>query len=69
LVLIIPNLKHFQDKTGAVATFNRGGDINEQERLLSKPGTNGRSCATCHRLQMNLSLKEKKDPIAFLNSL
>lgn len=30
LVYLIPNLKHFLDKTGAVATFNTLGDINEK---------------------------------------
>jgi hypothetical protein len=43
------NLKRFQDKTGAVATFNTGGDINENNPFFQSLGTNGRSCATCHQ--------------------
>jgi cytochrome c peroxidase len=45
----IPNLKHFQDKSGAVATFNANGGINEKSAFFQSLGTNGRSCATCHR--------------------
>lgn len=47
--LIIPNLKHFQDKTGAVATFNTGGNIHQKNAFFQSLGTNGRTCATCHQ--------------------
>jgi cytochrome c peroxidase len=59
LVLIIPNLKHFQDKTGAVATFSSGGDINEKGAFFQSLGTNGRSCATCHQADQAFSLSVK----------
>src|SRR5882757_10305748 len=59
LVLIIPNLKHFQDKTGAVATFNTGGDINESNAFFQSLGTNGRSCATCHQADQAFSISAK----------
>ena len=59
LVLIIPNLKHFQDKTGAVATFNSGGDIDEKGAFFQNLGTNGRTCATCHQADQAFSLSAK----------
>jgi len=58
-VVVIPNLKHFQDKTGAVATFNTGGDINENNPFFQSLGTNGRSCASCHRADQAFSISAK----------
>ena len=58
-VVVIPNLKHFQDKTGAVATFNTGGDINEKNAFFQGLGTNGRSCATCHQADQAFSISAK----------
>jgi cytochrome c peroxidase len=58
-VVVIPNLKHFQDKTGAVATFNTGGDINENNPFFQSLGTNGRSCATCHQADQAMSISAK----------
>jgi hypothetical protein len=54
--LIIPNLKQFTDQTGAVATFNAHGDINENNAFFQNLGTNGRSCATCHEPDQAMSL-------------
>jgi cytochrome c peroxidase len=59
LVLIIPNLKHFRDKTGAVATFSTGGNINEKTAFFQSLGTNGRTCATCHQPDQAFSLSAK----------
>lgn len=58
-VVVIPNLKHFQDKTGAVATFNTGGDINENNPFFQSLGTNGRSCGTCHKADQAFSISAK----------
>ena len=58
-VIVIPNLKHFQDKTGAVATFNTGGDIRENNAFFQSLGTNGRTCATCHQADQAMSLSAK----------
>src|SRR5580704_2130799 len=58
-VVVIPNLKHFQDKTGAVATFNTGGDIVESNAFFQSLGTNGRSCATCHKADQAMSISAK----------
>jgi hypothetical protein len=58
-VTVIPNLKRFQDKTGAVATFNRGGDIDENNAFFQSLGTNGRSCATCHQADQAFSISAK----------
>jgi cytochrome c peroxidase len=55
----IPNLKHFQDKTGAVATFNTGGDLDENNAFFQSLGTNGRTCATCHQADQAMSLSAK----------
>ena len=57
--IVIPNLKHFQDKTGAVATFNAGGDINQSNAFFQSLGTNGRTCATCHQPDQAFSLSAK----------
>ena len=56
VVGFIPNLKHFQDKTGAVATFNTAGDIHENNAFFQPLGTNGRTCATCHQADQAFSL-------------
>jgi hypothetical protein len=58
-VVVIPNLKHFQDKTGALATFNAGGDINENNPFFQSLGTNGRTCATCHQADQAFSISAK----------
>jgi hypothetical protein len=58
-VVVIPNLKHFQDKTGAVATYNAAGDIDENNPFFQNLGTNGRSCATCHRADEAFSISAK----------
>ena len=55
----IPNLHPFQDKTGAVATFNIGGDIHEKGAFFESLGTNGRTCATCHQADQAFSISAK----------
>ena len=57
--IVIPNLKRFQDSTGAVATFNTAGNINESNAFFQSLGTNGRSCATCHQPDQAFSLSAK----------
>ena len=52
----IPNLAPFRDNTGAVATYNTAGNINEQNAFFQSLGTNGRSCATCHQADQAFSL-------------
>jgi cytochrome c peroxidase len=54
--LLIPNLHPFPDRTGAIATFNMHGDIDEQNVFFQSLGTNGRSCATCHQPDQAMSL-------------
>jgi cytochrome c peroxidase len=48
-VCFLPNLRPFQDATGAVATFNTGGDLDRQNAFFQSLGSNGRTCATCHQ--------------------
>jgi len=57
--IVIPNLKHFQDKTGAVATFNAAGNINQNNAFFQSLGTNGRTCATCHQPDQAFGLSAK----------
>lgn len=52
----IPNLTPFPDRSGAVATYNTTGAINEQNPFFQSLGTNGRSCATCHQPDQAFSL-------------
>ena len=58
-MLVIPNLKYFQDKTGAVATFNTGGDIDQSNAFFQSLGTNGRSCGSCHQADQSFSISAK----------
>lgn len=54
--IVIPNLKLFPDKTGAIATFNVHGDIDKSNAFFQSLGTNGRSCESCHRVDQGMSL-------------
>ena len=54
--MIIPNLFPFTDKTGAVATFNTAGAIDESGPFFQSLGTNERSCGSCHRADQAMSL-------------
>src|SRR5580698_8535364 len=56
VLVFIPNLMPFHDKTGAVATYNTAGVINEQNPFFESLGTNGRSCATCHQADQAFGL-------------
>jgi cytochrome c peroxidase len=58
-VCLLANLRHFRDATGAVATFNTGGDINRQNAFFQSLGTNGRTWATCHQPDQAFSLSAK----------
>ena len=55
-VLLIPNLMPFRDNTGAVATYNTAGNINEQNPFFQSLGINGRTCATCHQADQAFGL-------------
>jgi cytochrome c peroxidase len=54
--VFVPNLKPFPDPAGAIATFNSQGDINGTGAFFQTLGTNGRSCASCHRIDQAMSL-------------
>ena len=54
--MIIANLFPFTDKTGAVATFNTAGAIDESGPFFQSLGTNGRNCGSCHRIDQAMSL-------------
>src|SRR5205814_5860146 len=54
--IFVPNMSPFPDPTGAVATFNSSGDIDGSGAFFQSLGTNGRTCATCHRVNQAMSL-------------
>src|ERR1700742_472429 len=56
VLVFIPNLMPFHDKTGAVATYNTAGVINEQNPFFQSLGTNGRSSATSHQADQAFSI-------------
>lgn len=55
--LSLPNLLLFPDPTGLEGTINTaGGSIDQSGPFFQSLGTNGRSCATCHRAADGWSL-------------
>jgi len=52
----IPNLKHFFDPAGAVATFNTAGELDRSTAFIQPLGTNGRTCESCHQAEEAFSL-------------
>jgi cytochrome c peroxidase len=54
--IVLQNLQPFSDPTGAVATYNVTGDIDESGPFFQSLGTNGRSCGSCHRADEAMSL-------------
>jgi len=54
--VVVPNLKPFQDPTGFIATYNESGDLDQSNAFFQSLGTNGRTCATCHRMDQAMSL-------------
>jgi cytochrome c peroxidase len=52
----IPNLRHFFDPTGAMATFNSAGDIDRKTAFFQSLGTNGRTCESCHQADQAFSI-------------
>jgi len=57
--VVIPNLKASHDATGTVATFNKAGDIDEQNAFFQNQGTNGRACVSCHQPEQAFSITPK----------
>jgi len=53
---VVPNLKHFLDPTGAVATYNTAGNLERRNAFFQPLGTNGRTCETCHQADQAFSL-------------
>jgi len=71
----LPNLFPFPNSTGLLETYNTaGGPISLSGPFFQSLGTNGRSCATCHRpaqgwgissdeVKLRFELTQGKDPI------
>jgi cytochrome c peroxidase len=55
--IVLQNLQPFADPTGAVATYNVNGNIDESGPFFQSLGTNGRSCGSCHRADQAMSLR------------
>jgi cytochrome c553 len=68
-VVVIPNLKHFRDAAGAVATYNTDGDIVESNPFFQSLGTNGRTCATCHQANQAFSISARGVRQLYLQTL
>ena len=54
--IFVPDLNPFPDPAGVVATFNPGRDIDGSGAFFQSLGTNGRTCASCHRIDQAMSL-------------
>ena len=52
----IPNMAGFRNFAGTVRTFSQSGDIDLNNPFFQSLGTNGRSCATCHRPDDGMSI-------------
>ena len=57
---VIPNLKHFSDATGDLATYSTSGNIDRKSAFFQSLGTNGRTCETCHQTDQAFSLAPEK---------
>ena len=58
--LYIPNMKPYRDASGYVATFTENGNIDETNPFFQSLGTNGRTCATCHKVDQAFGLNAQK---------
>ena len=54
--VFVRNLTPFPDPAGAIATFNSNGDLDGTGAFFQSLGMNGRSCASCHRVDQAMSL-------------
>jgi cytochrome c peroxidase len=54
--VFVPNLRPFPNPSGLSATYNESGNIDQSNAFFQDLGTNGRTCASCHRLDQALSL-------------
>ena len=45
----LPNMRPFDNATGAAATFSPAGKIDLTGPFFQSMGTNGRACVTCHQ--------------------
>lgn len=54
-----PGIQAFPDATGAIATVNVNGRVNEHGAFFQSLGVNGRSCATCHVADQAMSISTR----------
>ena len=52
----VPNMKPFPNASGSSATYSESGNIDQSNAFFQDLGTNGRTCASCHRLDQGLGL-------------
>ena len=64
----LPNLFPFHDQTGLMETNNLNGRFDESGPFFQSLGTNGRSCATCHRVENAMGLSAARANEIFQNT-
>ncbi|HEU5410397.1 MAG TPA: hypothetical protein VFU57_05200 [Candidatus Acidoferrales bacterium] len=64
----LPNLFPFHDSSGVMETNNINGRFDESGPFFQSLGTNGRSCATCHRAENAMGLSAARANEIFQNT-
>lgn len=64
----LPNLFPFHDQTGLMETNSLNGRFDESGPFFQSLGTNGRSCATCHRAENAMGLSAARADQIFRNT-
>ena len=63
-----PGIQAFPDATGAIATVNVNGRVDEHGAFFQSLGTNGRSCSTCHVAAQAMSVSVRDVQRRFLQT-
>jgi hypothetical protein len=63
-----PNLQVLPDPTGAVATLDVNGPVDDRSAFFQSLGTNGRSCSTCHVTSQAMSISARDIKARFLQT-
>jgi cytochrome c peroxidase len=62
------HIVRFPDSRGVFATYSTAGQIDLQNEFFQDLGTNGRRCATCHRLENGMSFSTDTARMLFLST-
>ncbi|HEX7362062.1 MAG TPA: hypothetical protein VF283_16345, partial [Bryobacteraceae bacterium] len=64
---MLPNFFPFPNATGVLETYNiKGGALNLSGPFFQSLGSNGRSCASCHRPAQGWSISPNEVKLRFL---